>query len=49
MSTNKDHIEQYILDAIRDIKYGEVAIHIHDSRIVQVEKTQKTRFTPSNN
>jgi hypothetical protein len=42
----KDHasIEKHILEAIRDIKYGAVEILIHDSRIVQVEKTEKLRF-----
>ncbi|NBX04088.1 MAG: DUF2292 domain-containing protein [Alphaproteobacteria bacterium] len=37
-------IEQHVLDAIRSLKYGAVEILIHDSRVVQVEKTEKTRF-----
>ena len=50
MTTNID-IEKHILEAIRTIqygaKYGAVGIVIHDSRIVQVEKTEKTRFEPA--
>ncbi len=33
-----------ILKAIRKIKYGEVIIVIHDSKIVQIEKKEKKRF-----
>lgn len=45
---NTDHqnlsIEKHILEAIRGIKYGAVEVLIHDSRVVQVEKTEKLRF-----
>ncbi len=37
-------VEQHILDAISQIKYGAVEILIHDSRIVQIEKSEKVRF-----
>jgi len=40
-------IEQHILEAIRSLKYGAVEIMVHDSRIVQVEKTEKVRFEPA--
>ena len=42
--TDETEIEQHILEAIRSLKYGAVEVMIHDSRIVQVEKTEKTRF-----
>ena len=42
-NSNED-IEQHILEAIRAVKFGAVEVLIHDSRIVQVEKTEKTRF-----
>ncbi len=32
---------------IRQIQYGEVIITIHDSRVVQIEKREKKRLTPS--
>jgi len=36
--------ERLILEAIKNIKYGAVEVLIHDSRIVQVERSEKTRF-----
>jgi len=44
---NLDLIEKHILEAIRGIKYGAVQVLVHDSRIVQVEKTEKLRFEPA--
>ncbi len=44
MSSDKDSIEKHILEAIRGIKYGAVQVMVHDSRVVQVEKTEKLRF-----
>jgi hypothetical protein len=43
MPTN-NNVETHILEVIRAIKYGAVEVLIHDSRVVQVEKTEKTRF-----
>jgi hypothetical protein len=37
-------IEREILKALRTIRYGSVAITIHDSKVVQVERTEKVRF-----
>jgi hypothetical protein len=36
-------IEQ-IIQFIRQVSFGEIVITIHDSKIVQVEKREKTRF-----
>ncbi|MDX1975867.1 MAG: YezD family protein [Rickettsiales bacterium] len=44
MSRDNNPVEQHVLEAIRSLKYGAVEIQVHDSRIVQVEKTEKTRF-----
>ncbi|NBO18666.1 MAG: DUF2292 domain-containing protein [Proteobacteria bacterium] len=46
---DNDTIEKHILDAIRGVKYGAVEVLIHDSRIVQVEKTEKIRFEGKRN
>ena len=44
----KEKIEQEILEeiikSIQQINYGEVAITIHNSKIVQIEKKEKKRF-----
>lgn len=37
-------VEKQILDAIKQIKYGAVEVLIHDSRVVQIERSEKTRF-----
>ncbi|ESQ80615.1 YezD family protein [Asticcacaulis sp. YBE204] len=36
--------EEHILSAIGQIRYGSVEVVIHDSRIVQIEKSEKVRF-----
>jgi hypothetical protein len=37
-------IERQILASIHAIRFGSLEIVIHDSRIVQIERTEKTRF-----
>ena len=37
-------LEWYILDAIKNIKFGSVEVTIHNASIVQVEKSEKRRF-----
>jgi hypothetical protein len=37
-------VERHILQYIQEIKYGSVEILIHDSRIVQIERSEKFRF-----
>lgn len=43
-ASDNEAVERHILEAIRGLKYGAVEVLIHDSRIVQVEKTEKMRF-----
>ena len=43
-SKELDEAEQYILTMIKDINFGSVEVTIHNSRIVQVEKSEKRRF-----
>jgi hypothetical protein len=37
-------VEREILDAVRGIRYGSVEVVIHDSRVVQVVRTEKVRL-----
>lgn len=37
-------IENHILEAIRQIRFGAVEVLIHDSRVVQLERIEKVRF-----
>ncbi len=37
--------EELILEAVRAIRYGSVQITIHDSQVVQIERTEKVRVS----
>lgn len=37
-------IQQEILRAVRNVRFGSVEIVIHDSNVVQVERREKIRF-----
>jgi hypothetical protein len=40
-----DHaIQQAILLALKGIRFGSVEIIVHDSKVVQIERKEKTRF-----
>lgn len=39
-----DETEKFILNTIKEINFGKVEVTIHNSRIVQVEKSEKRRF-----
>ncbi|MGZ3304514.1 MAG: YezD family protein [Asticcacaulis sp.] len=37
-------VERHILTALRQIRFGTLEIVVHDSRVVQIEKSEKLRF-----
>lgn len=39
-------ILQQIVQAIRSLRYGTVQVTVHDARVVQIEKVEKTRLVP---
>ena len=41
--------EREILEAVRGIRFGSVEVVIHDSKVVQVIRTEKVRFDSSGN
>jgi hypothetical protein len=41
---NNDTILKEIAGGLAALQYGEILIKVHDSRIIQVEKTQKVRY-----
>jgi hypothetical protein len=41
------YADQEILRAIHEIRYGTVEITIHDSRVVQIAKTERIRLDTS--
>ncbi|BFU96467.1 MAG: protein of unknown function [Nitrospira sp.] len=38
------HVEQAIMHALKGIRFGSVEIIVHDSKVVQIERKEKTRF-----
>lgn len=46
MNIEKESEHEYITRAIKGIKFGYVQLVIQDSKIVQIEKTEKIRFDP---
>jgi hypothetical protein len=39
-----DAIIKEIIEALNSLEYGHIQITVHNSRIVQIDKTEKTRF-----
>lgn len=39
-----DAIIKEIIGVLDDLEYGHILITVHNSRIVQIDKTEKTRF-----
>lgn len=39
-----DVIIKEIVEALNNLKYGYIQIIVHNSRVVQIDKTEKTRF-----
>ena len=39
-----DAIIKDIAEAVAGLKFGEILIKVHDSKIIQVEKTEKARY-----
>jgi len=37
-------VERHILQALQQIRFGTLEIVIHDSRVVQIERSEKVRF-----
>jgi hypothetical protein len=43
MRLDPDH-ERHVLQAIRDTAFGTIEVTIHQSRIVQITRSEKIRF-----
>lgn len=37
-------IERHILQSLQEIRFGTLEVVIHDSRVVQIERSEKVRF-----
>jgi hypothetical protein len=43
-ASNLTEIERQILNSLQQIRFGSLEIVIHDSRVVQIERSEKLRF-----
>jgi len=43
-SVVNDAIVKDLIEAVNSLRYGTIQITIHNARIVQVDKTEKSRF-----
>ena len=46
---NEEELVLEILKALRSIRYGYVQIIVQDSKVVQIDKTEKIRFDKGEN
>ena len=46
---NEEELLLQILKALRSIRYGYVQIIVQDSKVVQIDKTEKIRFDRGDN
>ena len=48
VSARADHalteVERHILHSLQQIRFGTLEIVVHDSRVVQIERSEKVRF-----
>jgi hypothetical protein len=42
--SNLTEVERQILSSLQQIRFGSLEIVIHDSRVVQIERSEKLRF-----
>jgi hypothetical protein len=42
-SDDGSRLEQTILQALKDLRFGSVEIIVHDSKVVQIERREKVR------
>lgn len=40
-------VERALREALRDLRFGSLEIVVHDARVVQIERRERTRFADS--
>jgi hypothetical protein len=45
LSAEESAVLQKVLQALRQIRYGQIQITIQDGRVVQLDRTEKQRFS----
>lgn len=46
LNARPDEAIEAIRQALETLKYGAIALTVHDARVVQLEVTEKRRFAP---
>jgi len=41
---DRENPEQDILDAVRELRFGVVEVHVHESRVTEIRQIRRTRF-----
>ena len=47
MPTEQHNWIEVIKEKLGGLRYGQILLTVHDGRIVQIERTEKTRLEPS--
>ena len=47
LSASEQELLREVTQALRSIRYGSVVIAVHDGRIVEVNKTERVRKSPT--
>ncbi|MDP2727213.1 MAG: YezD family protein [Dehalococcoidia bacterium] len=46
LTREEEAVFREVLKALRQIKHGYIQIVVQDSKVIQIDKTEKVRFTP---
>lgn len=46
-SREEEEVLKEVLKALKQIKHGYIQLVVQDSRVIQIDKTEKLRFTPT--
>ncbi|NDB95556.1 MAG: DUF2292 domain-containing protein [Verrucomicrobia bacterium] len=49
MSTAEHNWTDVVKEKLSGLRFGQILLTVHDGRIVQIERTEKTRIEPSFN
>ncbi|MDO8302676.1 MAG: YezD family protein [Sedimentisphaerales bacterium] len=48
IDTANARIIEQLADAVKKLKFGQIIITVHNSKVVQIDKTEKIRFNEAN-
>ena len=48
IDTANTRIIEQLADAVKKLKFGQIVVTVHNSKIVQIDRTEKIRFNDAN-